>query len=91
LGSTDLKERNFALEVEKDILSERVMTLESVTTLKETEVASLTAQVAQLTSDLSGSQFSYDELNSKVVSLESERGGLVNQVYADFFSSSTML
>ncbi|GJR55332.1 hypothetical protein Tco_1405853 [Tanacetum coccineum] len=48
----DLKEKNFALEEEKDILSERVMTLESVTTLKET----------------------------KVVSLESERGGLVNQI-----------
>ncbi|GKE30508.1 hypothetical protein Tco_1445892 [Tanacetum coccineum] len=80
MGSTYLKERNFALEVEKDILSERVITLESVTTLKETEVASLTAQVSQLTYDLSGSQFSCDELNSKVVSLESERGGLVNQI-----------
>ncbi|GJW82411.1 hypothetical protein Tco_0260316 [Tanacetum coccineum] len=76
----DLKERNFVLEREKDLLSERVTTLESVTALKETEVASLTAQVTQLTSDLSGSQFSCDELNSKVVSLESERDGLVNQI-----------
>ncbi|GJT75063.1 hypothetical protein Tco_1041788 [Tanacetum coccineum] len=76
----DLKERNFALEGENDLLSERVTTLESVTALKETEVASLTTQVAQLTSDLSDSQFSCDELNSKVISLESERGGLVNQI-----------
>ncbi|GJX01944.1 hypothetical protein Tco_0185857 [Tanacetum coccineum] len=76
----DLKEMNFALEGEKYILSEKVTTLESVTALKETEVASLIAQVAQLTFDLSGSQFSCDELNSKVVSLEYERGGLVNQI-----------
>ncbi|GKD44648.1 hypothetical protein Tco_1269293 [Tanacetum coccineum] len=47
-----LKERNFVLEGEKDLLSERAMTLESVTALKET----------------------------KVVSLEFERGGLVNQI-----------
>ncbi|GKE23375.1 hypothetical protein Tco_1434887, partial [Tanacetum coccineum] len=80
LDRLDLKERNFALKGENDLLSERVTTLESVTALKETEVASLTAQVAQLTSDLSGSQFSCDELNSKVISLESERGGLVNQI-----------
>nr|GEX24545.1 hypothetical protein [Tanacetum cinerariifolium] len=67
-------------------LHEQVSTLEAVdavkesmTALKEIEVASLTAQFAQLTSDLSGSQFSCDKLNSKVVSLESERGGLVNQ------------
>ncbi|GJZ19083.1 hypothetical protein Tco_0555673 [Tanacetum coccineum] len=58
----DLKERNFALEGEKYVLSEKVTTLESVTALKETELASLTAQVVQLTSDLSGFQLSRDEL-----------------------------
>ncbi|GJU56578.1 hypothetical protein Tco_1230292 [Tanacetum coccineum] len=47
----DSVKRNFALEGENDLLSERVTTLESVTALKETEV----------------------------ISLESERGGLVNQ------------
>ncbi|GJU89518.1 hypothetical protein Tco_1301941 [Tanacetum coccineum] len=75
----DLKERNFALEGEKDALSENVATLESMTTSKETELASLTAQVAQLTSDLSGFQLSRDELSSKVVFLESERDRLVDQ------------
>ncbi|GKC72175.1 hypothetical protein Tco_1118058, partial [Tanacetum coccineum] len=40
----DLKERNFMLEGEKDALSEKVVTLESMTTSKETELASLTAQ-----------------------------------------------
>ncbi|GJZ34555.1 hypothetical protein Tco_0580372 [Tanacetum coccineum] len=49
----DLKERNFALEGEKNILSEKITTLES---------------------------FSCDEVNSKVVSLESEKGGLINQI-----------
>ncbi|GJR68892.1 hypothetical protein Tco_0014957 [Tanacetum coccineum] len=75
----DLKERNFALEGEKDVL--KVTTLESVTALKETELASLTAQVVQLTSDLSGFQLSRDELSSKVASLESERDRLANQVF----------
>ncbi|GKC28372.1 hypothetical protein Tco_1035666, partial [Tanacetum coccineum] len=50
----DLKERNFAREGEKYVLSEKVTTLEFVTALKETELAYITAQVVQLTSDLSG-------------------------------------
>ncbi|GKE89742.1 hypothetical protein Tco_1567217 [Tanacetum coccineum] len=50
-----------------------------MTTLKETELASLTAQVAQLTSDLFGFQLSRDELSSKVAFLESERDSLANQ------------
>ncbi|GJZ19181.1 hypothetical protein Tco_0555771 [Tanacetum coccineum] len=41
----DLKERNFVLEGEKDVLFEKVKTLESAAALKETELASLTAQV----------------------------------------------
>nr|GEX14644.1 hypothetical protein [Tanacetum cinerariifolium] len=40
----DLKKRNFALEGEKDVLSEKATTLKSVTALKETQLASLTAQ-----------------------------------------------
>ncbi|GJZ43242.1 hypothetical protein Tco_0590497 [Tanacetum coccineum] len=75
----DLKERNFVLEGEKKTLSEKVTTLKSVATLKETELASLTAKVTQLTFELSGFQLSRDELSSKVVSLESERDRLVDQ------------
>ncbi|GJW58006.1 reverse transcriptase domain-containing protein [Tanacetum coccineum] len=66
----DLKEKNFALEGERNVLSERVTTLESATTSKEDELTSLSSQVAKLTADLSGLQFSHDELNSNVVSLE---------------------
>ncbi|GKC90421.1 hypothetical protein Tco_1151070, partial [Tanacetum coccineum] len=50
----DLKERNFTLEGDKDVLSKKVTILEFVTALKETELGSLTAQVVQLTSDLAG-------------------------------------
>nr|GEW31991.1 hypothetical protein [Tanacetum cinerariifolium] len=46
----DLKERNFALEGEKDVLSEMVITLKSTTASKETELASLTAQSSSLES-----------------------------------------
>ncbi|GJR12109.1 hypothetical protein Tco_0794761 [Tanacetum coccineum] len=74
----DLKERNFVLEGEKDVLSEKVTTLESVTAAKEAELASLSSQVAKLTSDLSGFQLLRDELISKVASLESERDSLSN-------------
>nr|GEX36701.1 hypothetical protein [Tanacetum cinerariifolium] len=43
------------------------------------ESASLSSQVAKLTSNLSEFQLSRDELNYKVASLESERDGLINQ------------
>nr|GEW22998.1 reverse transcriptase domain-containing protein [Tanacetum cinerariifolium] len=76
----DLKERNFALEGEKDALFEKVATFESMNALKETELASLTDQIAQLTSDLSCFQLSRDELSSKVAFLESERDRLANQL-----------
>ncbi|GKE70128.1 hypothetical protein Tco_1528200 [Tanacetum coccineum] len=75
----DLKERNFALEREKDAMSEKVTTLESMTTSKETELASLTAQVVQLTSDLSLFKLSRNELSFKVAFLESERDMLADQ------------
>nr|GFA42532.1 hypothetical protein [Tanacetum cinerariifolium] len=61
------------------LLHEQVFVVEAAD-VEETKVVSLTAQVAQLTFDLSGSQFSCNELTSKVVSLESEKGGLVNQI-----------
>nr|GEZ07431.1 hypothetical protein [Tanacetum cinerariifolium] len=67
----DLKETNFALEGEKDALSDKVATLESMNTSKETELPSLTAQIAQLTSNLPGFQLSRDELSSGSSSLES--------------------
>ncbi|GJY25316.1 hypothetical protein Tco_0400042 [Tanacetum coccineum] len=51
---------------EKDVLSEKVTTLESVTALKETELVTLTSQVVQLTSNLYGFQLSHDELSSKL-------------------------
>nr|GEX83032.1 hypothetical protein [Tanacetum cinerariifolium] len=75
----DLKEKNFALEGEKNILSERVKALESVAASKEVELASLSSQVVNLTADLSGFQLSHDELNSKVASLESKRDYLATQ------------
>ncbi|GJZ10045.1 hypothetical protein Tco_0544804 [Tanacetum coccineum] len=75
----DLKEINFNLEGEKDALSEKVTTLESVAALKETELVSLTTQVTQLTSELFGFQLSHDELSSKVASLESGRDRLADQ------------
>ncbi|GKE41363.1 hypothetical protein Tco_1468647 [Tanacetum coccineum] len=81
----DLKEINFALKGEKDALSEKVATLESMTTSKETELASLTAQVLQLTSNLSGFQLSPDELSSKVAFLESKRDMLADQSAFELF------
>nr|GEX89101.1 hypothetical protein [Tanacetum cinerariifolium] len=47
----DLKKRNFVLEGKKDVLFEKVKTLEFTAALKETELASLTAQVVQLTAE----------------------------------------
>ncbi|GKF91316.1 hypothetical protein Tco_0275017, partial [Tanacetum coccineum] len=67
----DLKEKNFVLEGENDVLSERVEALESVAASKEVELASLSSQVANLTVDLSCFQLSRNELNSKKSLLES--------------------
>ncbi|GJV69811.1 hypothetical protein Tco_1485320 [Tanacetum coccineum] len=74
-----LKERNSALEEEKDVLEGKVATLESATPVKETEVASLTAQTAKLTQDLSSLELSYDELSVKAASLESQSDGFADQ------------
>nr|GEU55828.1 hypothetical protein [Tanacetum cinerariifolium] len=75
----DLKEKNSSLEGERDVMSEKITTLESANAAKEAELASLSFQVAKLTSDLSGFQLSCDELDSKVASLKSERDCIVTQ------------
>nr|GEV15624.1 hypothetical protein [Tanacetum cinerariifolium] len=75
----DLKVKNFFLEGERDVMSEKIATLESANAAKEAELASLSSQVIELTSDLSGFQHSHDEVVSKVASLESKRVCLVTQ------------
>nr|GEV70117.1 hypothetical protein [Tanacetum cinerariifolium] len=68
----DLKENNFTLEGERDVMSEKNVILESTNAAKEFELASLSSQVSKLTSDLSSVQISHDELDSKKNSLESD-------------------
>nr|GEY63594.1 hypothetical protein [Tanacetum cinerariifolium] len=51
-GLKGLKEKNLALAKEKNVLSKKVTTLESVTAAKEIELASLSAQFAKLTFDI---------------------------------------
>ncbi|GJX74839.1 hypothetical protein Tco_0313434, partial [Tanacetum coccineum] len=75
----DFKEKKFVLEGERDVMSEKIVTLESANVAKEAELASLSSQVAKLTSDLSGFLLSRDELDSKVAFLESERDCLITQ------------
>ncbi|GKC05735.1 hypothetical protein Tco_0997345 [Tanacetum coccineum] len=62
-----LKERNSALEEEKNVLEKKVTALEFVDATKGTELASLTAQVAKLTQDLSELDLSCDELHGEVL------------------------
>ncbi|GKC57482.1 hypothetical protein Tco_1085080, partial [Tanacetum coccineum] len=57
-----LKERKSALEEEKSVLKSKVVALVSVDATKVIELASLTAQTAKLTQDLSELGLSYDEL-----------------------------
>ncbi|GKE28510.1 hypothetical protein Tco_1443894, partial [Tanacetum coccineum] len=57
----------------------RVATLESVAITKDIELASLNAQTAKLTQDLSSLQLSCDELSIKAASLKSQKDGLTNQ------------
>ncbi|GJY54041.1 hypothetical protein Tco_0445705 [Tanacetum coccineum] len=70
-----LKERNTALEGQ-------VADFESVTIIKDTELASSNAQIAKLTQDLSNCQLSYDELSIRAASLESKKYKLIDQVKA---------
>nr|GEY19585.1 hypothetical protein [Tanacetum cinerariifolium] len=66
-------------EEERDDLLEKVATLESATTSKEAELASLSSQGTKLTADLSGFQLSHDELNFKMASLKFKRDCLATQ------------
>ncbi|GJU31108.1 hypothetical protein Tco_1174697 [Tanacetum coccineum] len=75
-----LGERNLALEEEKTFLDEKVVALASAAAAKDNELASLTAQVAQLTKDLSNFQLSCDELSVKAVSLESQKDSLIDLI-----------
>nr|GEX42408.1 transposase (putative), gypsy type [Tanacetum cinerariifolium] len=75
-----LKEQNSILEEEKGVLDWEFVTLESAGVAKETGLASLTTYTAKLTQDLSSLQLSFDELSINASSLESQRGGLIDQV-----------
>nr|GEZ64378.1 putative transposase (putative), gypsy type [Tanacetum cinerariifolium] len=74
-----LKEHNIALDKEKNTLEGHVVTLESATTTKDAELASLNAQTAKLTIYLSILQLFGDELSTNAASLKSEWDGLVDQ------------
>nr|GEU31538.1 hypothetical protein [Tanacetum cinerariifolium] len=67
----DLKENNFALEWENNVLSKKVEALESVVASKEVNLLSLSFRVVNLTVDFSSFQLSRDEINSKKNSLKS--------------------
>ncbi|GJV32082.1 putative reverse transcriptase domain-containing protein [Tanacetum coccineum] len=67
------------LETEKGNLEGQVATLESAGVLKDTELASVNAQVAKLNHDLSSLQLSCDELSIKAASFESLKDGLTDQ------------
>nr|GEW04535.1 hypothetical protein [Tanacetum cinerariifolium] len=75
----DLKKKNFALKGEKDVMSEKIVTLESTNAAKEVKLSPFSSQVSKLTSNLYGFQLSRNELDSKIASLESERDCLVTQ------------
>ncbi|GKG21828.1 hypothetical protein Tco_0384423, partial [Tanacetum coccineum] len=61
-------------------LEGKVVTLEFAAAVKETKLASLTAQTAKLTQNLSSLELSCDELSVEVASLESQRDGFADQV-----------
>ncbi|GJW03197.1 hypothetical protein Tco_1562053 [Tanacetum coccineum] len=81
----DLKEKDFTLEGEKNVLSEQVEALEFAAASKEVELTSLSSQVAKLTADLYSFQLSRDELNSKVSYLESEGLSSHSESVFEFF------
>ncbi|GKC68573.1 hypothetical protein Tco_1101171, partial [Tanacetum coccineum] len=78
-----LKERNSALEEEKNALEGKVVTLKSAAAAKEIELVSLTAQTAKLTQDLSSLELSYDEFSDEQVKALSDRvAGLDSELIA---------
>ncbi|GJX33469.1 hypothetical protein Tco_0243324 [Tanacetum coccineum] len=79
----DLEEKNFALEGERNVLSERVETLEYVATSKEIELASLSSQVATLTADLysqkSSLESAFEFLKEQVEKMQDEQVGVLSE------------
>nr|GEX85691.1 DNA-directed DNA polymerase [Tanacetum cinerariifolium] len=71
------------LEEEKNALEGKVTTLESTAIAKETELASLTAQTAKLTQDISSMELSCDELGVKAASLEAVIGLAIDKGIQD--------
>nr|GEW65748.1 hypothetical protein [Tanacetum cinerariifolium] len=68
-----LKEKNLALEEEKKILFEKVTTLEFVTAAKETELVSLSAQVAKLTFDISSLESAFEIFKGRMEAMQDEQ------------------
>nr|GFC44158.1 hypothetical protein [Tanacetum cinerariifolium] len=66
-----VRERNLALESEKNTLEGQVTTLESMARSKDTKLAFVNAQVAKLNDDLSFLQLSFGELSAKAANPES--------------------
>nr|GEU54829.1 transposase (putative), gypsy type [Tanacetum cinerariifolium] len=75
-----LKERNSTLEEEKGAFESKVVAFQSADVTKVVELASLTAQVAKITKDLSELGLSCDEPSIKAFSLKVEKDRLVGQV-----------
>ncbi|GKE21567.1 hypothetical protein Tco_1433079 [Tanacetum coccineum] len=69
----DLKEMNFSLEGEKDILSEKVTTLESVTALKETEVVSLEYKRGGLVNQISSLESTFELFKQQMEAMQDEQ------------------
>ncbi|GKB22926.1 hypothetical protein Tco_0862327 [Tanacetum coccineum] len=78
----DLKEKNFALEGERNVLSGRVETLEFVAASKEIELASLWSQVAKLTADLypqkSSLESAFELFKEQVEKMQDEQVGVLS-------------
>nr|GEU29706.1 hypothetical protein [Tanacetum cinerariifolium] len=69
----DLKEGNFVLEGEKDLLSKRVMTLESMTALKETEVVSLESERGSLVNQMSSLESAFELFKQQMEAMQDEQ------------------
>nr|GEU49704.1 hypothetical protein [Tanacetum cinerariifolium] len=69
----DLKERKFVLEGEKDVLSKKGTTLESVAALKEAELVSLTAQRDMLADQRSSLEFAFELFKGHTEAMQDEQ------------------
>nr|GEW72433.1 hypothetical protein [Tanacetum cinerariifolium] len=79
----DLKERNFALEGEKDALSEKVATLESMTTSKKTELASLTPQRDRLADQRSSLKSAFKLFEERMEAMQDEQATVLGNRVAE--------